>query len=106
MQKDGYIAERRLYTVAADGNSFEIALGIGKPYPLSADEWACAVRAAGLHNNLRDMHGVDSWQALQLAHQLAAQLLGHFIEGGGQLFWEKGGEQLAVSDLFPKVTAF
>lgn len=101
-----FIAERKLHAVATDGSGFEISLGIGKPYPISADEWACAVRVQGLHDQLSDMHGIDSWQALQLACQLAAQLLESFVENGGRLFWEEGGDQLAVSALFAKAPAF
>ena len=105
MQSERFIAERIVHALASDGRSFEIGLGIGKPHQISADEWACAVQVRGLHDQLSDMHGIDSWQALQLACQLAAQLLGSFVEDGGRLFWEEGGEQLAVSELFVKVPA-
>lgn len=106
MQHDGLMAQRKLYALAADGSGFEIGLGIGKPYRISAEEWACAVQVHGLHDHLSDMHGIDSWQALQLACQLAAQMLGYFAESGGRIFWEKDGEQLAISDLFAKVPGF
>jgi hypothetical protein len=106
MQHDRLIADRMVHALASDGRSFDISLGIGKPYQVSADEWACAVQVRGLHDQLSDMHGIDSWQALQLVCQLAAQLLASFVEDGGRLFWEEGGEQLAVSELFAKVSAF
>lgn len=94
MQHDAFIAERTLHALAIDGRGFEIRLGIGKPYQISADEWACSVQGRGLYDHLSDMHGVDSWQALQLACQLAARLLGGFVEDGGRLFWRR-----AVSNL-------
>lgn len=103
MKEAGYIAERSLHAVAADGNSFEIGLAIGRPYRVSTEEWACSVRVAGLHHGLSDIRGIDSWQALQLACQLSAQLLDHFVAGGGRIFWEEGGEQLSVADLFAKI---
>jgi hypothetical protein len=103
---DSFIAQRKLFALAADGSCFNIDLGIGKPYQISADEWACAVQVVGLHDHLHDVHGVDSWQALQLACQLAAQMLGHFTEDGGTVFWEKGGERLELPDLFAKVPGF
>lgn len=106
MKERIYIAERTLYAVAAGGVEFEITLAVGKPYEVSSDEWACPVRLTGLHERLNDMHGIDSWQALQLACQLAAQLLGYFVEDGGKLFWEKDGEQVAIKDLFANVPAF
>lgn len=102
MEQQKVIAERELYAVAADGRSFEIKLGIGQPYRITEDEWACAVQLSGLHENLSDAHGIDSWQALQLAQQLAARLLQYFVEDGGRVFSEKDGEQVPLSELFAK----
>jgi hypothetical protein len=62
----------------------------------------CAVQLSGFHENLSDAQGLDPWQALQLAQQLAAQLLAYFIQDGGRLFWEKDGEQVQLSELFAK----
>jgi hypothetical protein len=101
-----YVAERRLFAVAADGRTFAVHLAVGAPYCISESEWACSVLLDGLHNNLRDQHGLDSWQAQQLAYQLVVQLLTYFVQDGGQLFWEQGGEPIAVSTLVPKVPAF
>jgi len=103
MKEAGYIAERSLHAVAADGNSFEIGLGIGRPYQVSTDEWACSVQVTGLHSCLSDIRGADSWQALQLACQLSAQLLDHFVAGGGRIFWAETSEPLSVADLFAKI---
>ncbi len=79
-----------------------VKLGIGQPYRITEEEWACAVQLSGFHENLSDAHGLDPWQALQLAQQLAAQLLAYFIQDGGRLFWEKDGEQVQLSELFAK----
>jgi hypothetical protein len=106
MQQRKFIAGRELYAVAADGRGFGVKLGIGQPYRITQDEWACAVQLSGLHENLSDAHGIDSWQVLQLAQQLAAQLLGYFIQDGGRLFWKKDGEQVQLSELFAKCPAF
>lgn len=100
------VAERKLFASTADGHTFEIHLAVGKPYPVSEDEWACSVLLEGLHSNLRDQHGVDSWQALQLAYQLVVRLLTYFVQDGGQLFWEQGGEPISPSTLVPKLSAF
>jgi hypothetical protein len=101
-----YVAEKKLFASAADGRTFEIHLAVGTPYAVSESEWACSVLLDGLHNKLRDQHGVDSWQALQLAYQLVAQLLAYFVQDGGQLFWEKGGESVSLATLIPKFPAF
>lgn len=106
MESHQPIAERTIYAIAADGREFEVHLAVGRPYPISKDEWACPVLLEGLHSRLRDQHGIDSWQALQLAYQLIGQLLGYFIQDGGKLFWENGGESVLVSDLIPKPYPF
>ena len=106
MEKQEFIAERTLYAIATDGKGFELKISVGRPYQISEDESACAVRLDGLHNLLSDQHGIDSWQALQLAYQLVAQLLTYFVQDGGQLYWEKDGEQVALQDLIPKQPVF
>ena len=98
-----FIARREIHAVASDGSSRVIQLGIGTPYKISKDEWACPLCLHGLHEHLKDMHGVDSWQALQLAYQLIAQLLGSFVEDGGRLYWPGAGEETSVQELLPRV---
>jgi hypothetical protein len=100
MEQNKFIAGRDLYAVAADGRGFEVKLGVGQPYRITDDERACAAQLSGFHENLSHVHGIDSWQALQLAQQLAARLLGYFIQDGGRLFWEKDGEQVQLTELF------
>lgn len=80
------IATRRLRAKTPEGRLFEIEVGIGTPVCCGDQEWKCAVVLSGLHNKLSDQHGIDSWQALMLAQRLARQLLGYFVEDGGQLF--------------------
>lgn len=98
-------AERKLHAIAVDGSEFDICVAIGKPYSISNDEWACPVWLDGLHNDLHGPHGVDSWQALQLAYALIAQLLGYFIQDGGRLYWLEGGEPVLLQELMPKMPA-
>jgi hypothetical protein len=106
MGESNFIAERKLYAIAADGRGFEIHLAIGTPYQITKLEWACSSRVAGLLPDVKDVHGGDSWQALQLACQLAAQLLEYFVQDGGRLFQEEGGEPVQLSELFAKTSAF
>jgi hypothetical protein len=55
----------------------------------------------GLHGAFPDIRGIDSWQAMQLAYQLVAEMLTHFIEDGGRLRWL--GEPLAPHQFFPRL---
>jgi hypothetical protein len=98
------IASRKLLAIDADGREFQLTISVGAPYEISEQEWACPVSVLGLHDRLHDMHGVDSWQAMQLAYQLIAQLLSYFVEDGGRLFWLEEKEPLALDELFPRFT--
>ena len=49
------------------------------------------------------MHGVDAWQTIQLVQGLLAQLLGHFVEAGGKLYWPETRELMEFGELFPMV---
>jgi hypothetical protein len=117
LDKSSTIASRTLLAIDANGREFELTVAVGEPYEVSEREWACPVSVQGLHDRLRDIHGIDSWQALQLAYQLIAQLLSYFIEDGGRLFWAPASsnlpftaaseerEPVALDELFPRPPA-
>jgi len=94
------IAERIIYAIDLESRGFEIRLMIGKPYQVSPTEWACPLAMMGLHGALKDVHAVDSWQALTLVQELLRVLLILFVEQGGKLFSEKDGEEITVDSLF------
>jgi hypothetical protein len=98
-----WIASRTIVAVKSNGEEIAVTLRIGTPYEVSSEEWACAVAIDGLQERLRDVHGIDSWQTIQLAQNLQAQLLGYFVEEGGRLFWPDPREPVRVHELFPKV---
>jgi hypothetical protein len=87
MEPKAPIATRSLIAIDTTGREFPLHLSIGQPYAISPTEWACPVQLTGLHDNLIDQQGIDSWQALQLSTQLIIQLLTHFLESGGTLLW-------------------
>ncbi len=94
------IAERTVYATDGAGHVSEVHLILGKPYPRGLD-FKCPVAAVGLpHGSLVDIAGVDAWQALMLAQTLLRFHLSEFIRNGGALYWEKGGAELDVDDLF------
>ena len=96
------IASRTLVAIDAAGREFALTIGIGAPYQISEREWACPLSMAGLYERLHDAHGVDSWQALQLAVRLIDDLLAHFIEQGGRLYLPEGREPVSLEELFPR----
>ena len=102
MTESEHVAERTLIAVRPDGSEQRITLAIGTPYRASEGDWACPVALDGLHPDLANQHGVDSWQALQLACQLVARLVASFVEGGGLLLWPDEREPVDPAELFPR----
>jgi hypothetical protein len=96
----GVIASRTLDAEDAEGRKFEITVRIASPVQLDADEWECGVAVEGLHQNLRPQHGIDSWQVLMLAQNLARQLLRYFVEDGGTLRGKDSNEPIDLQAFF------
>jgi hypothetical protein len=97
------IAERIIWAVDKNGQGFDIGLQIGKPYQTDSPKgpWRCPVAMIGLHGPFPDIYGEDSWQALVLAIDLTKTLLQSFVEDdGGKLFYEKGGQEGTVDEIF------
>jgi hypothetical protein len=80
------IAVAEMSCVAADGVDFDAGIALGRPYRAPTGEWRCPVAMAGLEEQLPDMAGEDSLQALCMALSTVRALLEHFTEQGGQLF--------------------
>lgn len=100
MEKTDHIAERVIYAVTKTGDGFEIHLAVGQPYQIHPGNWACPVALDGLHEQLPDLHGENSWQALMLAIRLAKLFLVFFLQDGGKLYWEKGSEEITLNEIF------
>jgi len=94
------VASRKLWAECPKRGEFEIELTVGAPYQASDVDWACPVGLADLYGHLADQHGIDSWQALMLAQNLARTLLEAFIADGGRVLVSKGGEAVNVVALF------
>jgi hypothetical protein len=98
------IASRTIVAKDAVAREFEITVRIGSPVQLDDDEWECAVALDGLHDNLRPQHGIDSWQVLMLAQNLARQLLRYFVEDGGTLRGKDSNEPIDLQAFFESGT--
>ena len=95
------IAEREIFAVTPEGEKKKFHIILNKPFQVDDVSWACQVQIKEMHKNLLDVKGHDSWQALGLALSLVHQLLRYFLEDGGKLYWEEGGDEMSLSDLFP-----
>lgn len=98
-----WLASRSIVAVRPDGLHIQVTLRLGIPSEISSEEWVCAVAMEGLHGRLADIHGIDAWQAFQLAQGLQVQLLRHFIKDGGKLVEPEGLESLGLEDVFPSL---
>lgn len=94
------VASRTLVATDASRGMFSIHLVIGQPYRCAENEWACSIALDGLYEHLWDQHGVDSFQALMLAQNLAKTLLSDFVANGGLLLSAPGGTAVDVEHLF------
>ena len=82
------VATRSFVGRTLERGEFDIMGAVGMPYPCGEGEWACPVFLTPLFDQLPDIRGVDSFQALSLALKLIHSLLEGFIEQGGTLFFD------------------
>lgn len=94
------IAEESLIAVRPSGERVPVAAGIGRPYAVGPEEWACPVTLAGLYQTLADVHAGSSLQALCLAASLIRNLLTFFVNDGGRLFYDDGQSEFDINATF------
>lgn len=94
------VAERKLICAKRDGERKSIRILIGKPYPISNTEWACPVAFEGVYKQLSDVHGVDSFQVLNLAIALTKQLLSSIEEDGFKFYFEDDTGPIGFDEIF------
>ncbi|MCW3096509.1 MAG: hypothetical protein JWL77_2127 [Chthonomonadaceae bacterium] len=94
------IASTEMIGVLPTGEERRIAIEIGTPYAVSAEEWRCPVALPGLHDNLSDTAGADSLQSMTLALRMAHTLLGYFEAGGGQFLYSDTREAVPLEAYF------
>jgi hypothetical protein len=96
------VAVRELECVFPDGKLRTVRLRVGRPYQPEGADWCCPVAADGLLSHpLPAIWGVDSWQALQLALRLLAEVVQDAADRGAVLRWPPGsGEPVGVAELF------
>jgi len=81
------------------GESRRVGVRVGKPYAVSALEWACPVELKGLESRYPDIRGNDSLQALCLALSLVRMRLQDIVEEGGKVLNVGDGSECSARDL-------
>lgn len=85
------LVERKLVLQKPDGLKTPVLVSIGMPYWVKkGKEAACPIRLEGLYHALSDIRGVDPYQALELAMQLANTLLAAASSTRQRLLWPDG----------------
>jgi hypothetical protein len=100
---ENVIAERTISAVDGDGNRLEIVARIGQPCLVECGfaDWACKIELNGLHEDIPNIWGTDSWQALHLANRWLKVLLKDFHRKGGKLLAaEPDPCEISVEELF------
>ena len=103
---DDIITERKIFSLSPDGQKKILRIAIGRPYQVDDVSWACPLKFEGLLKKTINVVGIDSWQALNLTLALVRQLLNYYLEDGAELFWEEGGENISLEELFPQSKSF
>jgi hypothetical protein len=96
------LASRSVLAVKPDGERLTLTPTIGMPYEVSPQEWVCPAILHGLDTPTVNVHGIDAWQAIQLAYELLTRLLGDFVDEGGALYWPGTEEPMKLDELLPK----
>lgn len=97
------LAFAELSCVASDGREFDATIAAGRPYRATSGEWHCSVEMSGLEEQLADMAGEDSLQALCMALSVVRAMLEHFVEQGGQLFYRNSRSKFEIARTFGRV---
>lgn len=101
------VMECELVASSPDGQTWPLALRIDAPSRSKPADWQARVEVGGLLPQPVRVHGVDSWQAVQLAIQLATDILAAFETRGGVLMWpgpsgEPAEHIVRVEELLPR----
>jgi hypothetical protein len=101
-------AEKTLLARSADGEEWELRIGVWPPEKAELAPWACKVEVTKLFSPAKSIYGADSWQAQVLAMRFAASLIQNFVTQGGAVFWlgDESGTQrepFEISDLIPSL---
>jgi len=94
-----YIAEKIIYLKDTDDAVKEVNICIGQPYQKEEGYWSCPIQLKGLFEDLAEVNGEDSFQALMLAQNLARTLLNALVEKGWNVYGDENKE-VDVDTLF------
>ncbi|NVI81934.1 MULTISPECIES: hypothetical protein [unclassified Janthinobacterium] len=93
--------KRVFCATAPDGEKFDTFLSIGIPQRMSENHWSCEVFIDKIFNEPKNVAGVDSWHAMQLAMNMIYMELRIRKKFGWGFSWFDGEEDDLKSLLPP-----
>jgi hypothetical protein len=93
------VASTKLDLQPSGGTKKRVAVRIGKPYCISAQEWASPVELRGHEPRYPDIRGADPLQALCLAISLIRSRLEDFMSKGGKVLHVEDGSLWGAREL-------
>lgn len=69
------------------------------PDPKQAGQWVCEAALEHLYQDVVQVRGVDSLQALQLALHAVREALQTLLDEGGSVRWADGSAEMTLEDL-------
>lgn len=95
-----YAARRKMKGKNEDGSYFDISIQIGIPVESQEfNSWACSIKVNGIQGDLPDIHGIDSWQSIQLAQKTIRGILRSYIKKGGELYVFGESEKVKLEEV-------
>jgi hypothetical protein len=101
MSNSNTFAERVWLAVSPEGIESSACIRVSAPKHQPRGEWAATVSIAPMTDLSEDIHGMDSWQAVDLAMRHAATRVQYFQSIGWRFYWDDVDRDAANAvDLF------
>jgi hypothetical protein len=97
------VATLELIELASNGERKPVRVEIGRPHVDERGSWACPVVVTWVGDEIREIHGEDSMQALCLGVQFVRSMLQSAVERGSRLLHAEGDTDFHPEVYFGKI---
>ena len=87
--------ERKWFAISPNGEETEVSFQVEAPVERTHSEWTARVTFSKLGIPSHEIHGIDSWQAVEQAMIHAAKLALHLESLGWRFFWDEANREPA-----------
>ena len=96
MEITAVFLERAWIAVSPQGEEQPLAIRVTFPMVQPTGEWTSRVSLGNIKHGTDDIHGMDSWQAMELAMHHAAIRVRHLESQGWTFFWDDDDREPAA----------